>query len=158
MALTDPRAARHGSTAGYERLYLNVEGVADYFAAFWRALAERFRGAGNILAFELLNEPFAGNYFEHPTLLLPGHADRMRLAPFYDKVAAELRRGDADRMIMFEPTTWSDEFGFPIFDTGFEHAPGGSEYANRSIFSYHFYENVNLGDPVKYFEVKYSEV
>jgi hypothetical protein len=64
-----------------------------------------------MLAFELLNEPFAGNFYKDPTLMYPGRADRVRLQPFYDRVAPLLRAGDPDRLVMFESCTWSDEFG-----------------------------------------------
>ncbi len=65
-------------SGSYERLYTNVDGLADDFAAFWGTLAARFQNATNILAFELLNEPFAGNIYKNPELLFPGHADKAR--------------------------------------------------------------------------------
>jgi endoglycosylceramidase len=76
----------YAGAKGYERLYLNEDGLADDFAAFWGYLANYFKGNNNILGFELLNEPFAGNYFKNPLLMFPGTADRERLQPFYDKV------------------------------------------------------------------------
>eukprot|EP00050_Salpingoeca_kvevrii_P012279 m.21381 g.21381 ORF g.21381 m.21381 type:complete len:500 (+) comp3920_c0_seq1:16-1515(+) len=135
---------------GYESLYLNENGYADAFGKFWQHLATQFRGARNILAFELLNEPFCGAYYKHPELLFPGHSDKVRLTPFYDRVGPMLREGDPDRLIMFEPTTWSDEFGWKMMETGLEHAPGGPKFGNKSIFSYHFYTNVNLGNHDEY--------
>jgi endoglycosylceramidase len=88
-----------------------VSGLAVSFGNFWKTVATRFRNATNILAFELLNEPFAGNFYKEPELLYPGRADLLRLQPFYDLVAPLLREGDPTRLIMFESCTWSDEFG-----------------------------------------------
>ena len=74
---------------GYEHLYTNVNGLRDSFSGFWRAVAERMKGAENVLAFEILNEPFAGDLYANPLLMYPGYADRHRLQPFYDAVAAQ---------------------------------------------------------------------
>ena len=50
--------------------------------------------------------------------------------------------------------TWTDEFNSSLTETGFERVPGGAEYANRSVFSFHFYEpplGPNAGDADDYF-------
>ena len=91
--------------------YTNESGLAVSFGNFWKTVATRFKNATNILAFELLNEPFAGNFYKEPLLMYPGRADLLRLQPFYDIVAPLLREGDPSRLIMFESCTWSDEFG-----------------------------------------------
>lgn len=140
--------------AAYERLYTNDDGLRDRFAAFWGVVAARFRGAPNVLGMELLNEPFAGDFYRDPALMYPGRADRVRLQPFYDAVAPVLRENDPDRLIMFESCTWSDEFGAGVFDSEFEHAPGGAAFGNRSLYSYHYYPGVNLGDARKYFAAR----
>ena len=38
----------------------------------WKQLARRFRGNPNILAYELLNEPWSGDIYADTSLLLPG--------------------------------------------------------------------------------------
>jgi len=35
---------------------------------------------------------------------------------------------------------------------GFEHAPGGDQYAAQSVFSYHYYDPPNFGDKLTYFQ------
>eukprot|EP00300_Choanocystis_sp_HF-7_P004265 c13276_g1_i1.p1 GENE.c13276_g1_i1~~c13276_g1_i1.p1 ORF type:complete len:491 (+),score=99.46 c13276_g1_i1:181-1473(+) len=132
----------------YERLYTNVDGLRDSFAGFWSVVAKRFRGKPNVLAIELINEPFCGDFYSEPALLYPGYADRHRLQPFYDAVVAQVLPNDPSRLFMFEPATWSDEFGSPIFDTEFQHAPA---FVNHSIYSFHYYPYVNRGTKHAYF-------
>jgi len=148
----------YAAAEGYDRLYRNADGLSDAFANAWAYVAAAFRGQSNVLAIELFNEPFAGNYFKDPLLMYPGHADKERLQPFYDYVSPTIRQADPERLIMFEPCTWSDEFGAKIFESGFEHAPGGPDQSGMSILSYHFYTNVNKGDPVKYFEARQRDM
>jgi len=51
----------------------------------------------------------------------------------YDYINSVLRKADDRHLIFFEPVTWDD------FYVGFEHVPGGNDYRNRSVLSYHYY-------------------
>ena len=57
-------------------------------------------------SYEIINEPWAGNYFKNPKLLLPGVAGATNLQPFYDTMAKAIRSVDNDTLIFFEPVTW----------------------------------------------------
>ena len=101
-----------------------------------RALGEvaaRFRDRPEVLGIELINEPWAGNVFQDPELLIPGVADLKTLQPAYQVVAAEIRKRNDEVLLFFEGTTWSD-LGF-----GFSQVPGGPHYSNRSVVSFHYY-------------------
>ena len=95
------------------------------------------------------------NFLKDPTLLFPGVADRKYLEPMYDVVAQEIRsigqyenltiiavnllllsrKYDDHHIILFEGVTWEvTGIGEAI---GFTHAPGGDDYRNRSILSFH---------------------
>ena len=127
------------------RLYKNYDGLLDSFAAFWGLVAATFTGRDKLLGYELMNEPWCGDIFEDPTLLFPGIADRQYLEPMYDVLAAEIRRHDEDTIILFEAVTWEiTGIGETI---GFTHPPGGAEYSNRSVLSFHnsVQSQVNLG-------------
>ena len=127
------------------RLYKNYDGLLDSFAAFWGLVAATFTGRDKLLGYELMNEPWCGDIFEDPSLLFPGIADRQYLEPMYDVLAAEIRRHDEDTIILFEAVTWEiTGIGETI---GFTHPPGGSEYSNRSVLSFHnsVQSQVNLG-------------
>ena len=71
----------------------------------------------------MINEPFAGNIYKDPELLIPGEADKKRLMHAYDVIAEEIRKVDDDHIIFFEPVTWDN-----FFKVGFEHVPGGDAY------------------------------
>ena len=86
------------------RLYDNYEGLLDQFALFWGEVARTFAGSKtcnlqyslshlwvhlnftdeHVLGYEIMNEPWCGDVYEDPTLLVPGVADRRYLQPMYD--------------------------------------------------------------------------
>jgi endoglycosylceramidase len=87
-----------------------------------------------------MNEPFAGDFYRDPLVLLPGVAGKHNLQRMYDAVAPRIREHDERHVIFYEPVTWGMIFdGADFIGSGFEHVPGGPAYANRSAFSYHYY-------------------
>jgi len=92
----------------------------------------------NVLGYELMNEPWAGDVFTNPTLLIPGVADRENLQPFYENASVSIRKIDSDRIIFFEGVTWDDVL------TGFTSVPGGSDFNNRSALTFHYYDPPNF--------------
>ena len=62
--------------------------------------------AVRLVRYELINEPWAGNFFEDPTILLPGMAGAKNLQPLYEKIARAIRTVDNDTLIFYEPVTW----------------------------------------------------
>jgi len=118
---------------------------------FWSKVGEYFARNEAVIGFELINEPFAGDVWLNPDLLIPWQADKLNLQPFYDTIAQMIRQTDKNHLIFFEPVTWSSQ---PLNDekVGFEHAPGGDLFANLSVFSYHYYDPPNFGDKQSYFQ------
>jgi endoglycosylceramidase len=107
-------------------------------------LAKEFKGDKTVIAFELMNEPS----LTWSIYIYPGLTDSHYLQPFYDAVADRIHQVDPDRVIMFEPTTWSNEYPDykitkELFKSRLSHPPGGKQYANRSILAYHYYNWVN---------------
>ena len=123
---------------GYERLYTNVNGTGDAWASMWARVASHFKGQPEILGLELMNEPFAGDVFEHPEIAIPwpnpANADQSRLQPAYDRINRALRKIDDEVLLFFAGVTWDDA------GPGFSAPPGGEEYADRSVLAYHYYE------------------
>jgi len=124
----------YASSFAYEALYTNVQNLTEAWGAFWAKTASVVKGLTNVLGFELINEPWAGNEFRHPFLMAQGHADRERLQPAYETLARYIRSVDNDTLIVFAGVTWDNTH--PV---GFEHAPGGADEAYRSVLSYHYY-------------------
>ena len=124
----------------YQDLYDNKNGMRDDLALFWEKSAEFWKDLPGVF-FELINEPFAGNPYEDPLILLPGVAGRKNLMRLYDAISPSIRKVDDRHIIMYEPVTWGMIFDGKYTGTGFDHVPGGDEYANRSALSFHYYCN-----------------
>ena len=78
----------------FENLYTNANGLRDEWAKFWIKTAQTFKSHTNVMGYELINEPWAGNVYRNPTLLLPTVADKKNLAPAYDALAKAIRTVD----------------------------------------------------------------
>lgn len=122
----------------YQDLYDNTGGMLDDLVRFWEHSAKAWLGHPGIIGFEIMNEPFAGNAYADPTILLPGEAGRRNLQRMNDAVAAAVRISDPDRILFFEPVTWGMIFDGNITGSGYTHVPGGSQFAARSAFSYQY--------------------
>ena len=129
---------------GFQSLYDNQDGIADHFADSWAMVAKAFVGNDAILGYEIINEPWLGDIYSDPMLLLKqGLADSKNLMPLYEKVSAAIRKVDDQHMIFYEPSPAT------IYPTGFQSGPGGPEYNDRNVFSYHIYctDVKQNGDP-----------
>ena len=60
-----------------------------------------------MLGYELINEPWAGDVYANPKLLLPGEAGKHNLLPLYDAANSAIRSVQPDALIFYEPVTWS---------------------------------------------------
>ena len=54
-----------------QSLYDNEQNVQDAFLQFWQTVAAKFRNNSNVLGYELINEPWAGDVYRHPDQLSP---------------------------------------------------------------------------------------
>ncbi|CAF0797035.1 unnamed protein product [Didymodactylos carnosus] len=124
---------------GFQCLYDNVGGAVDSMSNFWHLVASTYGSYSNVIGYELINEPWAGNWFKNPALLLPGIAGAINLQPLYDRLSKAIRSVDNDTLIFYEPVTWGVRLNGKYFGTGFSHVPGGASYQNHSVLSYHYY-------------------
>ncbi|CAF2160118.1 unnamed protein product [Rotaria magnacalcarata] len=132
----------------FQCLYNNTAGATDAMGNFWKLVASTYKQSSNLLGYELINEPWAGNYIADPLLLLPGIAGATNLQPFYDRLAKAIRSVDEDTLIFYEPVTWGVRLNGKYFGSGFTHVPGGNDYRNRSVLSYHYYCTILSIEPV----------
>jgi len=110
--------------------------MQDAFAEFWKKVASSLKNHKNLVGYELINEPWMGDIYRHPDLLLnPASADRKHLAPLYEKLNQAIRSIDNDHLIFYEPIV----IDYIRRQAGFDHVPGGAVYNNRSVYSYHIY-------------------
>jgi endoglycosylceramidase len=128
------------AATAYQDFYDNKAGMLDDFKAFWSSAAREFKDVASVIGYEIMNEPFAGDLYADPLVLLPGVAGRRNLQRMYDSIAPGIRDHDERHIIFYEPVTWGMIFdGKSFIGSGFDHVPGGSAYANRSAFSFHYY-------------------
>ena len=134
MANTLSQAA----ATAYQDIYDNKYGMLDDLAEFWKRTADAFKDEPGVLGYEIMNEPFAGNFYKDPSLLLPGNGGK-NLQRMHDYVAKAIRQVDETHIIMYEPVTWGMIFNGGFMGSGYSHVPGGDLYRNRSAMSFHYY-------------------
>ena len=130
--------ASEATARAFQSFWKNESGIIDAWAHTWAHVAARFRSSSAVIGLELLNEPFPGDFFHDPSLMLPFSpwaADLKNFQPAYETVAKAIRAVDRERIIFFAGATW-DDFGSP-----FTIAPGGSDAA---VLAYHYYAPVQL--------------
>lgn len=120
----------------FGRLYNNYNGLGDAFAAYWKKLASEYVESTNIVGYNLLNEPWAGDTYADPTLLLPGVADHKALEGLWNRAAKQIRTVDNDTLIWFEGTT------IDVL-SGFDNVPLGD--GSKTAHSFHYYHPPQLG-------------
>mmetsp|Transcript_105427 Transcript_105427/g.304340 ORF Transcript_105427/g.304340 Transcript_105427/m.304340 type:complete len:323 (-) Transcript_105427:1277-2245(-) len=127
MANTLTEAAGHA----YQDIYDNNYGMLDDLTTFWQNAAGQFQDIPSVIGYETMNEPFAGNIFADPSLLLPGVAGAKNLQRLHDSCAAAIRKHDQRHIVFYEPVTWGMLFDGKIAGSGFTHVPGGDEYVGQ---------------------------
>ncbi|KID74055.1 Endoglycoceramidase [Metarhizium brunneum] len=120
----------------FGRLYNNFDGLGDAFAAYWRKLAAGYAATANVVGYNLLNEPWVGDSWADPSLLVPGVADHKALEALWNRAATQIRAVDNDTLIWFEGATLD-------ILSGFNNVPLGD--GARSVHSYHYYKPPQLG-------------
>jgi endoglycosylceramidase len=120
----------------FGRLYNNYDSLGDALAAYWRKLASEYTEATNVVGYDLLNEPWVGDIWADPTLLVPGVADHKVIEGLLNRVAEQIRTVDNDTLIWFEGSTLD-------ILSGFNNAPLGD--GSKSVQSFHYYSPPQVG-------------
>jgi hypothetical protein len=127
----------------FQQLYTNSTDTFASFSEFFEAIIAAYANSSNkgtsILAYELLNEPWAGNALENPLLMIPGVADAINLAPFYGNLSYRIRAAEflnnlSSKIIAMEPVTWDD-----IGPSGFSFNSTSWPNSGLEMLSYHYY-------------------
>ncbi|CAK62820.1 unnamed protein product (macronuclear) [Paramecium tetraurelia] len=118
----------------FQNLFDNKDGIADSFAEYWGVVANYFKDHKNVIGYEIINEPIQGSiYHSIREFLFPNYGNNHNLLPLYRKVHKEIRKFDDKKIIFFEPGTTD------LIGAGFKDTPGGEEYNDREVYSYHIY-------------------
>lgn len=119
--------------------YNNGNGVQDRFADMWAAISQVvIQNNPAVIGSEILNEPWFGDLYSDPALLLGGVADRKNLVPLYARVAKRLRELVPEVPVMMSAITGGSLVDGTIGFTP-DNLPGGPALAKSNIFSFHLY-------------------
>jgi endoglycosylceramidase len=121
----------------FQNLYSNRNGFQDHFAEYWEIVANKLKNHTSVLAYEIINEPWAGDIYSDPFLLLPGKAGEKNLLPLYDNIYNVIRKFDQQTIVFYEPVTWGIEMNNKVLGTGFHRAPGNA--SQSTALSWHYY-------------------
>jgi endoglycosylceramidase len=113
----------------FQQLYENANGFQDALLQFWVTVASYFASNPLVLGYELLNEPWAGDIYDHPNQLFPGVTDAKWLAPMYSRLMRAIRSVDSKHMIFFEPMVMGASSGFTA-------VPAND---SNAVYAYHIY-------------------
>ena len=84
----------------FQSLWDNEEGIRDNYANAWQTVAARFADNHAVIGFDLMNEPWVGNY---SVMEIP-EFESQALVPFYAAVAEAIRAVDSNHIIFVEPS------------------------------------------------------
>ena len=115
----------------YQQLYTDPI-LINFFLGYWNVVINTFKNSENVIGYEIINEPWAGNIYEDSLLLLPKYADKKYLQPFYDKIYNNISNNLNNKLLFFESITWD------IYGVGFEHSPCLNKKSS-CVLSYHCY-------------------
>jgi len=116
----------------YKKLYTDSM-IVNSFLGYWNIVAKTFNDSNNVIGYEIINEPWAGNIYKNPELLLPKYADKKYIEPFYNKLFNNLSLSGYlnNKLFFFEPVTCS------INGAGFDYPPNKNN--TKCVLAYHCY-------------------
>ena len=81
----------------FGHLFNNDYGLLDAFEAYWDHTSARFANNPYVVGYDPINEPFPGNPAKDPYLLIPGHFDKTKLAPLYERLFSKYQSHDTNQ-------------------------------------------------------------
>ena len=105
--------------------YTNQTLLTAYYN-YWAAVTKTVGKNPYILAYDLLNEPWPGGFYEYPDFLVPGKTDTEYLQPLYFNLSAVIRNYSTSPYFAIEPTQLPDTFSKIVLPVGFTSTPAKS--------------------------------
>ena len=75
--------AAEASSHAAQDLYDNTNGMLDDMANFWKRSAEIWANKPSVIGYDIINEPWAGDFYEDPLIMVPGEAGKRNLQPMF---------------------------------------------------------------------------
>lgn len=76
---------------GFSAIWNNHHGMRDMFIRYWRKVAATFKDSPYVIAYELMNEPWPGDLYRDPLIMVPGLSEVINMQPAYDIISAAIR-------------------------------------------------------------------
>jgi endoglycosylceramidase len=99
------------------------ETLLNAYKGFWKTVSGTLAGNPYIVAYDLLNEPWPGGFYEFPEYLVAGVTDHTFLQDFYFNLSEVVRNNTQSPFLAIEPTQLPDTFSKDVFPVGFTQLP-----------------------------------
>jgi endoglycosylceramidase len=113
--------------------FYNNQTLLSAYKNFWKTVSSSLGSNPYIIAYDLLNEPWPGGFYEFPEYLVPGVTDHTYLQDFYFNLSQVIRPNTQIPFLAIEPTQLPDTMSKDVFPVGFTSLP------DKSILNDHSY-------------------
>ena len=103
--------------------FFNNQTLLTAYSNYWKTVVSVIGKNPYILAYDLLNEPWPGGFYEYPDYLVPGAYDKLYLEGFYFNLSYIIRNYSTSPYFAIEPTQLPDTFSKYILPVGFNNTP-----------------------------------
>lgn len=105
----------------FQALYDNVGVLGQAFDLYWDTVSKKFAKKPGVLGYEILNEPWVGDYIRHPDLLFEaGAAERGPVGRLMQRAHDVIRQHDPETPILFSPAEVNNRLLRPVgYEEGF---------------------------------------
>lgn len=91
------------ASRAFDNLWANTDGLWDEYRDAWSHVAERFKDKGNVIGYDLLNEPWPGSRVASCAQPIGcPEFDTQQLQPFFEHVIAGIRSVDPNGIIWWD--------------------------------------------------------
>ncbi len=88
----------------FQNIYHGKGLMSKMFDQYWRVVSNYFNDADSVLAYELMNEPWIGDYIQYPGLLLKaGAAEKLNVGLYMQRTHGIVREHDEHTPVLFSP-------------------------------------------------------
>lgn len=105
----------------FQKLYDGKGIVGAMIVKHWDAVSKRLSGHPGVLAYEILNEPWFGDWIHDPSIILEaGQAEKKTVGPFMERMHDVIRANDEKTPVMYSPAELNNRFMRHVgYESGF---------------------------------------
>lgn len=95
----------------FQNMYDGKGLVGEMVAKHWDAVSKFLSGHPGVLAYEVLNEPWFGDWIKDPSIILEsGKAEQKTVGPFMERMHGVIRANDETTPVMYAPAELNNRF------------------------------------------------